>query len=286
MQYLLYGKVSEGKNRVDFTIANMVKKMAMFLKYKSRTMLRHSNDPVALIHAMMKTGHYSLPSSWIRQSGQGGLDLARLRSLWVSQVRPEELEVKDIINIMFPRSSYIDPESQEHAFPSVHEIVSGDVLMDTEPNYTDMYTPKDLGNSRLFSDPQRAEQPRRGRYFNFNLASNGGQVSKSVNLDRFPQHLAFTNHLNQWRHTRTQMELDKSMLALHENTFLAEPSDDDYALHRTLMRNVDTDALLDSINQQMEADRKVVDEFARTGKVIAKDSDSFAAQDDFVSLLG
>jgi hypothetical protein len=57
MEYLLYGKVSEGKNRVDFTIANMVKKMAMFLKYKSKTMLRHSNDPVALIHAMMKTGH-------------------------------------------------------------------------------------------------------------------------------------------------------------------------------------------------------------------------------------
>ena len=34
---------------------------------------------------------------------KGGLDLVRFNSLWKSNVSPEELEVKDIVNVLFPR---------------------------------------------------------------------------------------------------------------------------------------------------------------------------------------
>ena len=95
--FILHGKSDSSKAKVALTSHNIISKMQVFLKYKTKTILRHMRDPLCLILKMMRTGHYELPSYWVQE--KGGLDLVRFNSLWKSNVSPEELEVKDIVKM-------------------------------------------------------------------------------------------------------------------------------------------------------------------------------------------
>jgi hypothetical protein len=64
-----------------------------------------------MVVTMLRTGHYALKPSWVYEKGD--LDLSRFHSLWRSTVQPDLLEVKDIVNIMFPRAFFRGDENAE-----------------------------------------------------------------------------------------------------------------------------------------------------------------------------
>jgi hypothetical protein len=157
LEYLLHGKFEGHKNKVPLNMGNLINKMAIFMKYKTRNVLRHTNDPIHLILKMIRSGHYEVGSNWIYD--RRGLDIDRLRSLWRFQVDPENIQVQDILTVMFPQSVYDGddevPDSDSDNDVDDHENLT-DMCASMRPSYM----------SRRGQDPSSSRSPQHGlRYF-------------------------------------------------------------------------------------------------------------------------
>ena len=78
LQYLLHGASDLTKKKVKFTEYQLIERMMVFLKYKSRNMLRFVKDPLSLLLLMIKTGNYIVDVKWIIEGRGKGLDLLAL----------------------------------------------------------------------------------------------------------------------------------------------------------------------------------------------------------------
>ncbi len=166
--FILHGRTESSKTKVSLTGRNIISKMLVFLKYKTKTILCHTRDPLCLllkmvsvsvfvsscvcvhrdthrhVHTQMRTGHYELPPTWVHE--REGLDLVRFNSLWKSNVLPEDLQVQEIVNIMFPRAHF-----------------GGD---DTDSTDEDTNLTQASSSSGLRDDTHSNEKRHRARYFN------------------------------------------------------------------------------------------------------------------------
>ena len=61
----LYGKPSEVKKCVHLIPHNIIDRMLLFFKYKSKKLVADTRDPLGLIVKMIQSGSYTLPLSWI-----------------------------------------------------------------------------------------------------------------------------------------------------------------------------------------------------------------------------
>ena len=153
-------------------MGNLINKMAIFMKYKTRNVLRHTNDPIHLILKMIRSGHYEVGSNWIYD--RRGLDIDRLRSLWRFQVDPENIQVQDILTVMFPQSVYdgdaeVPDSDSDHDFDD-HENLT-DMCASMRPSYM----------SRRGQDPSSSRSPQHGlRYFQ-GTRKERTLVAKSMN---------------------------------------------------------------------------------------------------------
>jgi hypothetical protein len=58
LQYLLHGASDLTKRKVKLTEYQLMERMMVFLKCKSRNMFRFVKDPLSLLLLMIKTGNY------------------------------------------------------------------------------------------------------------------------------------------------------------------------------------------------------------------------------------
>jgi hypothetical protein len=246
--YILHGRSDKSKTKVELSAGNLINKMEVFLKYKTDNIVRHTRDPLCLLLKMLRTGHYALKPSWVYE--KGGLDLSRFHSLWRSTVQPDLLEVKDIVNIMFPRAFFGGDENAES---------------DEDTNFT--YA---ACSSALRNDSHSHDKRHRSRYFDPALRTLNRTVAGS----------RFQDTLNEFRGKRAHHVLstclsnfDKDMDEHEEMKDYFDPlfSDDVYKCFRIQenVRHEDSMEILDNVLSNVERDL----------------TDEFVVQDDFVSLL-
>ena len=113
LQYLLYGASELTKKKVKLTEYQLMERMMVFLKYKSRNMLRFVKDPLSLLLLMIKTGNYIVDVKWIIEGRGKGLDLARFASLWALNLNPEDVTKRHLLNVFFPRNYYDGPDADD-----------------------------------------------------------------------------------------------------------------------------------------------------------------------------
>ena len=113
LQYLLYGASELTKKKVKLTEYQLMERMMVFLKYKSRNMLRFVKDPLSLLLLMIKTGNYIVDVKWIIEGRGKGLDLARFTSLWALNLNPEDVTKRHLLNVFFPRNYYDGPDADD-----------------------------------------------------------------------------------------------------------------------------------------------------------------------------
>lgn len=126
LQYLLHGASDFTKKKVKLNEYQLLERMLVFLKYKSRNMLRFVKDPLSLLLLMIKSGNYLVDVKWIIEGRGKGLDLARFSSLWALNLAPHEVTKRHLLNVFLPRNYYDgadadDPdcviEEEEHPIP-------------------------------------------------------------------------------------------------------------------------------------------------------------------------
>jgi hypothetical protein len=246
--FILHGKSDSSKAKVALTSRNIISKMQVFLKYKTKTILRHMRDPLCLILKMMRTGHYELPSYWVQE--KGGLDLVRFNSLWKSNVSPEELEVKDIVNVLFPRAHFGGQEEGDST--------------DEETNFT-----QTCSSAGLRDDTHSNDKRHRVRYFN-----------REDKVKRVTDGVRFQDAYNDFKGQKARKILSDTLKGFDENEYYYEIKDysdpvfsDDIFGIFTSKDNLETRMMaLDDIMVDIERDRELyVPEFTKG--------------DDFVSLV-
>ena len=174
LEYLLHGKFEVSKNRVPLNMGNLINKMAIFMKFKTRCLLRHTNDPIHLILKMIRSGHYEVGSNWIYD--RRGLDVERLRSLWRFQVEPENIEVQDILTVMFPHSVY-DGDAEIEDSDSNNDDQDFENLTDLCASMRPTYM------SRRGQESSSSRQPQHGlRYFQ-GTRKERTVIAKSKNIN-------------------------------------------------------------------------------------------------------
>jgi hypothetical protein len=133
------------------------------------------------VHTQMHTGHYELPPTCVHE--RGGLDLVRFNSLWKSNVLPEDLQVQDIVNIMFPRAYF-----------------GGDDVdsTDEDTNFT-----QTSSSSGLRDDTHFNEKRHRARYFN----KTDNKVKRVTDAARFQ------DGLNEFKGQRTRKILSQDLIS-------------------------------------------------------------------------
>jgi hypothetical protein len=113
LQYLLHGACELTKKKVKLTEYQLMERMLVFLKYKSRNMFRFVKDPLSLLLLMIKTGNYIVDVKWIIEGRGKGLDLARFASLWALNLNPEDVTKRHLLNVFFPRNYYDGPDADD-----------------------------------------------------------------------------------------------------------------------------------------------------------------------------
>ena len=113
LQYLLHGACELTKKKVKLTEYQLMERMMVFLKYKSRNMLRFVKDPLSLLLLMIKTGNYIVDVKWIIEGRGKSLDLARFASLWALNLNPEDVTKRHLLNVFFPRNYYDGPDADD-----------------------------------------------------------------------------------------------------------------------------------------------------------------------------
>ncbi len=183
---------------------------------------------------------------------KGGLDLGRFHSLWKSTVQPDLLEVKDILNIMFPRAFFGGDEQEDS---------------DDDTNLTQ------AACSSAGRDDSRSHQKRhRVRYFDPTLKS----INATVGASRFQDTLI------EFRGKRAHQMLSSYLSTFEEEMDEYEEMkdyfdpvfpDDVYKSFRVQenVSHVDSMEVLDGILSDLDRD-------------LPEKSD-FECQDDFVSLV-
>jgi hypothetical protein len=195
----------------------------------------------------MRTGHYELPPTWVHE--RGGLDLVRFNSLWKSNVLPEDLQVQDIVNIMFPRAHFGDDEADS---------------TDEDTNFTQASS-----SSGLRDDTHSNDKRHRARYFN----KTDNKVKRVTDAARFQ------DGLNEFKGQRARKILSEVLISFDsvdeydEFKDYTDPvfSDDIFKVFNGKDNTDERMTVLDDIMLDIETDR------------VAYLTD-FAHQDDFISL--
>ena len=195
----------------------------------------------------MRTGHYELPPTWVHE--RGGLDLVRFNSLWKSNVLPEDLQVQDIVNIMFPRAHFGGDDADS---------------TDEDTNFTQASS-----SSGLRDDTHSNEKRHRARYFN----KTDNKVKRVTDAARFQ------DGLNEFKGQRARKILSQALISfdnLDEYDEFKDYSDPVFSddIMKVFSSKDNTDermSVLDDIMHDIQTDR------------VAYLAD-FAKQDDFISL--
>jgi hypothetical protein len=195
----------------------------------------------------MRTGHYELPPTWVHE--RGGLDLVRFNSLWKSNVLPEDLQVQDIVNIMFPRAHFGGDEADS---------------TDEDTNFTQASS-----SSGLRDDTHSNDKRHRARYFN----KTDNKVKRVTDAARFQ------DGLNEFKGQRARKILPEALISFDsvdeydEFKEYTDPvfSDDIFKVFNGKDNTDERMTVLDDIMLDIETDR------------VAYLTD-FAHQDDFISL--
>jgi hypothetical protein len=111
LQYLLHGASELTKKKVKLTEYQLMERMMVFLKYKSRNMLQFVKDPLSLL--LLMTGNYIVDVKWIIEGRGKGLDLARFASLWALNLNPEDVTKRNLLNVFFPQNYYDGPDADD-----------------------------------------------------------------------------------------------------------------------------------------------------------------------------
>jgi hypothetical protein len=194
-------------------------------------------------HTQMRTGHYELTPTWVHE--RGGLDLVRFNSLWKSNVSPEDLQVQDIVNIMFP-----------------HAHFGGD---DTDSSDEDTNFTQAASSSGIRDDTHSNEKRHRVRYFN----KTDHKVKRVTDAARFQ------DALNEVKGQRARKILSEALISF-DNV-------DEYAEFKDYTDPVFTDDIMKVFKTQDNTEERmtVLDEIMLD---IQADRACFARQDDFISL--
>ena len=195
----------------------------------------------------MRTGHYELPPTWVHE--RGGLDLVRFNSLWKSNVLPEDLQVQDIVNIMFPRAHFGGDEADS---------------TDEDTNFTQASS-----SSGLRDDTHSNDKRHRARYFN----KTDNKVKRVTDAARFQ------DGLNEFKGQRARKILSEALISFDsvdeydEFKDYTDPvfSDDIFKVFNGKDNTDERMTVLDDIMLDIETDRVVY-------------LTDFAHQDDFISL--
>ena len=111
LHYLLHGASELTKKKVKLTEYQLMERMMVFLKYKSRNMLQFVKDPLSLL--LLMTGNYIVDVKWIIEGRGKGLDLARFASLWALNLNPEDVTKRNLLNVFFPQNYYDGPDADD-----------------------------------------------------------------------------------------------------------------------------------------------------------------------------
>ena len=111
LHYLLHGASELTKKKVKLTEYQLMERMMVFLKYKSRNMLQFVKDPLSLL--LLMTGNYIVDVKWIIEGRGKGLDLARFASLWALNLNPEDVTKRNLLNVFSPRNYYDGPDADD-----------------------------------------------------------------------------------------------------------------------------------------------------------------------------
>jgi hypothetical protein len=194
----------------------------------------------------MRTGHYELPPTWVHE--RGGLDLVRFNSLWKSNVLPEDLQVQDIVNIMFPRAHFGGDDADS---------------TDEDTNFTQASS-----SSGLRDDTHSNDKRHWVRYFN--------KMDKEIK--RVTDAARFQDDLNEFKGQRVRKILSEELISFDDvNEYdkfkdYTDPvfSDDIFNVFKAKDNTDERMTTLHNIMIDMQEDR----------------SSNFTNQNDFISLAG
>jgi hypothetical protein len=194
----------------------------------------------------MLTGHYELPPTWVHE--RGGLDLVRFNSLWKSNVLPEDLQVQDIVNIMFPRAHF-----------------GGD---DTDSTDEDTNFTQASSSSGLRDDTHSNDKRHRARYFN----KTDNKVKHVTDAARFQ------DGLNEFKGQRARKILSETLISFDsvdeydEFKDYTDPvfSDDIFGIFTSKDNLKERMIALDEIMVDVECDRELyVPEFTKGDEYVS-----------------
>ena len=199
-------------------------------------------------HTQMRTGHYELPPLWVHE--RGGLDLVRFNSLWKSNVLPEDLQVQDIVNIMFPRAHFGGQDADADS-------------SDDDINFTQASC-----SSGIRDDTHSNDKRHRTRYFN--------KTDKAIK--RVTDSARFQDALNEFKGQRARKILSEALISFDDvNEYdefkdYTDPvfSDDIFNVFKAKDNTDERMTTLHNIMMDIQEDR----------------SNNFTNQNDFISLAG